>query len=150
MRQFKDVAIEEGRDAGKVFRVTELDAYSAEKWIARLVFAAGRSNAPLSDQAAAGGIGGLLRLDPIAILQIIAGIPWELAEPLWDQMFSCVSRVVPAAPLGRVLVADDIEEFGTRFQLRKIWLEVQFGFYLGGGPSTSDLPPDPASTPLNT
>ena len=134
MRKFKDVLIEdEGRDQGKVFRVTEMPASQAEKWAARALLAMAKSGVQIPDAAAKAGLAGLASVGMAAF----SGITWELAEPLLDEMFRCVTKIEKAIPNGRPLVEEDVEEVGTRFKLRGVWAEVQFGFSFAAKLSTS-------------
>jgi len=146
MRNFKDIAIEEGRDAGKIFRVTEMAASQAEKWAARVLLAMAKSNVQIPKEAARQGIMGLASVG----MSAFSGITWELAEPLLDEMFRCVTCILPEAPQGRPIIESDIEEISTRFKLRMVWAEVQFGFFAGDSPLISGLSPAPPVNPSNT
>ena len=66
-------------------------------------------------------------------VKAFAGISWELAEPLLDDMvpsFRFVMDSISPNPLlkHRPITDDDIEDITTRFQLRKEWIELHFGF----------------------
>ena len=57
-------------------------------------------------------------------IKALAGLRWEVAEPLLDEMFKCVQAMPnPANPqLVRNLIAEDIEEVSTRMKLRlEVW-----------------------------
>ena len=81
---------EEGRDQGKVFVLTEMPASRAESWAMRALLA-----------LMAGGIEvpeGFERMGMAAMAEIgikaLAGLKWEVAEPLLAEMWSCV-QIMP-------------------------------------------------------
>lgn len=133
-RRTETVEIKEGRDAGKKFLITEMSAEAAEWWAFRALQAIasadvdigdmmkrdeqGQLQAPLSELAAKG-------------LKAIAGIPPASSKPLLDEMMACVSMLVPAGG-SRPLLANDIEDVMTRFNLRKAVVELHLGFSTGG------------------
>lgn len=116
MRKTKDIAIsDEGRDKGKVYRITEMPAAQAEAWAIRAMLAIGRargSNVP-SDLSGAGWAG----LMVMGITSLIS-MDYEDAEPLLTEMFTCVKIVMPLGVRDLLSSGDDIEEPQTRFKLR--------------------------------
>ena len=139
MRNEKLIAIsKEGRDKGKQFLVVEMSATKAEKWAARALLALLKSGADLPDEAVQQGMAGLAAVG----LKAFAGLPWDLAEPLLDEMvpsFRFVMDPNADSPLlkHRPLVEEDIQEITTRFELRKEWIDLHFGFLLAARPSGS-------------
>lgn len=125
-RKSIDITIEaEGRDKGKTFRLTELPASVGEQWaldalngIARsgLVKVADLKDTPMAGLAALG-------------VQAFMGMARADLQPLLSQMFTCVKIVMPAAPQGRGLQEDDIEEVTTRVKLRREIFELHTGFF---------------------
>lgn len=126
-RRTVDVTISaEGRDAGKVFRLTEMTASQAERWATRALLALGRSGVDIPEDVAQSGFAGVVAIG----IRAFAGIPWELAEPLLGEMFTCVSIMPdPSRPtVIRALIEDDIEEIGTRLVLREEVIALHSGF----------------------
>lgn len=139
MRKFETITITaEGRDHGKSFLVVEKPAYEAEKWATRAVMALSRAGAEVPDEAIQAGALGIL----IAGVQAFKVLPFDEAEPLLDEMMSCVhfvpdvSKVDPLSgrPLTRALQAGDdfndgdIAEVATLLKLRSEVLELHLGF----------------------
>lgn len=138
MRKFKDVAIEsDGRDAGKIFRITEMDAEAGEWWAARALKGMIANGLEIPDEIAAGGMAALAAVGITAL----ANIEDSALKSLLDEMFRCVQIVVGSAqaPIVRPLVKEDIEEISTRLELRKAWAELQLGFSFAAKPSTLAL-----------
>lgn len=118
------------RDVGKQFVITELPATVAEKWAARALNALLASGLEIPDDLARQGMRGLAA-SGLAGLQSFSGVPWNLAEPLLDEMMACVQIVPDPTRPGviRPLVETDIEEVTTRFTLRGEWLGLHFSFF---------------------
>lgn len=136
MRKIQDVTIlDSGRDNGKVFRITEMPAMKAEKWAMRALLAVGKSGVDIPDNVAGGGVAGLAAVG----LKALMSIPWELAEPLLDEMMQCIQYLPdPNAPERvRPLIDDDIEEVKTRLTLRNEVFQLHTGFSLPGASSKS-------------
>jgi hypothetical protein len=126
---------DEGRDKGKVFLLTEMPASRAESWATRVLLALMGSNTNLPENFADMGMAGLAELG----LKAIAGLKWEVAEPLLEEMLQCVQIIPnPAKPqVVRALVESDIEEILTRFKLRvEVW-KLHMDFLQAVAPSFS-------------
>lgn len=129
-RQIIDVKVEkEGRDQGKVFRLTEMDAYRAELWGMRALTVMNRANVDLPVEALGAGM--------IAIalygFRALMSADFDQVQPLLDEMMECVQRVPSPDTLPEVvrrLVPDDTEEIGTRLWLRERLIELHTGFSL--------------------
>lgn len=123
-----------GRDRGKVFRLTEMPATQAEKWAGRAFLALARSGVEIPDDIASAGLAGIVAMG----LKAFAGMAFTDAEPLMDEMFRCVQRVVdPSNPVyARSLIEDDIEEVQTRLKLRMALFKLHTEFFTLGAPST--------------
>jgi hypothetical protein len=139
MRREELISIIEGRDAGKTFMIREMSATKAEKWAARALLALLKSGVNLSDAAVRQGMMGVAAVG----MSAFAGIPWELAEPLLDDMIPCFRYVMDPNsnnPIlkDRAITEDDIEDITTRFQLRKVWVDLHFGFLLAAKSSKSE------------
>jgi hypothetical protein len=126
---------DEGRDKGKVFLLTEMPASRAEAWATRVLLALMGSNTNLPENFADMGMAGLAELG----FKAIAGLKWEIAEPLLEEMLQCVQIIPnPAKPqVVRALVESDIEEILTRFKLRvEVW-KLHMDFLQAVAPSFS-------------
>lgn len=134
----------DSRDHGKEFIITELPSTQGEKWAARALNALLASGVDIPDNIAKMGLRGVavaaqtgrFKMD----LSSFNGIPWSMAEPLLDEMMTCVQIIPdPARPaVIRPLIESDIEEIGTRLKLRMEWLGLHLGFSLAAKIPTSD------------
>lgn len=147
MRKSKIVRIEaEGRDKGKHFLLTEMSAMQAEKWAMRALLALGRSGIEVSDEAIQAGAAGVMS----AGLAAFARLPFAEAEPLLEEMLSCIGFVGDPArtdaltrqPIARALALGDetndgdIEEVTTLLKLRAEVAELHLGFSVSGALSS--------------
>lgn len=145
MRKELDITItEEGRDQGKVFHIREMSASQAEKWAMRALLAVGRSGMEMPEGFVAGGMRNIALIG----IQSILRMNFEEAEPLLDEMMTCVS-IKPSVTVIRALIEDDIEEVATRIRLRQEVLQLHTGFSVGDIPS-EQTPPNPKSPSSNT
>lgn len=136
MRKTVDVTIsEEGRDLGKVFRITEMSADQAERWAMRAFFALMNAGIDIPEDVAGMGLAGIAEIG----LKALSRVPFEAAEPLLQDMMSCVQIVPdPGKPnVVRSLIEGDIEEILTRIQLRRAVFDVHVDFLKRVAPSTS-------------
>lgn len=136
MRKHAVVTIEaEGRDKGKTFLVLEKSAYEAEKWATRALLALSRNGVEVPEEAMNAGALGIL----IAGLAGFKQMRFDDAEPLLDEMLTCISFVpdvskldpVNGRPLARPLITGDdgdIDEVTTLLKLRGEALELHLGF----------------------
>lgn len=125
------------RDYGKVFTVTEMPAFQAEKWALRALLALGRSGADIPENIAAAGWMGIVALGVRAFL----ALSFADAEPLLDEAFdSCVSHtpdptkpmvMVGAGGVGKI-TGSHIEEILTLRRLRDEVLQLHTGFSIAG------------------
>lgn len=127
-----------GRDAGKVFRITEMPADQAERWAVKAFLAAAKGGVALPEAAAESGFAGIAQMG----FSMLANMPPELAFELLDEMMACVQyQPNPAKPeVVRGLIADDIEEVMTRLQLRKAVFDLHVDFSQAAATSTSASP----------
>lgn len=127
----------EGRDKGKVFILTEMSADKAERWALRALFLLGSTGALLPDGAMDSGMAGVAA----AGLQALFKIPFEMVEPLLEEMWECVQyQHAPSHPLQSLFKGDacQIEEVTTRLQLRTALLELHTGFSLAALHQTTE------------
>jgi hypothetical protein len=149
-RRTKDVTItSEGRDKGKVFRITELPAKQGEDFAIRIFNGMARSGITVPDEIRTMGLAGLASI----AFRSLAGMKYEDLQPLMDEMLHCVQIVPnPSKPIPRALMGeDDVEEIPTFFTLRKEVFELHTGFSLADKIQTLVKSADPAaSNTLNT
>jgi len=108
-----------GRDKGKTFILTEMFSRPGHKWACRALFAMGAAGASIPDNIASAGMAGLAVMGLNAFM---AGIPFESAEPLLDEMLECVTITYEPNKPGmerRIFWDTDVEEISTVFQLQK-------------------------------
>lgn len=140
-----------GRDANKLFKITEMPATQAEKWGWRAILLLRGSGERMPDNVQGLGIVG------VAILGINVFLRGEMSfvnlEPLLDEMMTCVKIVRdPRHPdVATDVIADlDIEEVQTRLWLRSEVLKLHTGFSPADALSTLlDAIRAPASTSQN-
>ena len=115
-----------GRDQGKQFLLTEMPATRAEKWAIRVFLALARSGVDVPDNIASMGMAGIAMVG----LKAMGGMDFELADPLLDEMLTCVQAVPdPAHPeIVRRLVESDTEEIATLMKLRQEVLALHVDF----------------------
>lgn len=138
---------EGNRDRGKIFVVTEVPAYQAEKWGNRVYLAMARSGIPIEPEYAAMGVAGLFLVG----LRALTLTSWADAEPLLDEMMECVTIALPNNPsVARPLMRDlDIEEIGTYRRLRQEIIELHLGFTIAEGLSRLSGPKPTANDEAN-
>jgi len=125
----------EGRDQGKAFHIRELPAMQAERLAMRAFFALARSGADIPEDIASSGLAGIAELG----LKAFSGLHFEDAEPILDELFTCVSFIPdPSKPdFMRKDFEGDIEEIPTIFQLRLAIFSLHLNFSTAAGTSTS-------------
>jgi len=117
---------DEGRDCGKVFRLTEMSAHQGEKWAMRALLALMGERVDIPKGFEKKGMSGLAEVG----LKMFASLKWETAEPLIDEMMQCVQFIPdPAKPqIVRKLFPEDVEEIATYIKLRSEVLNLHVGF----------------------
>ena len=140
MRKTKNVVIppdatgtpddQKNRDAGKVYIITEMPASQAERWAFRAFQALARSGVDLPENTSGAGMAGLAHIG----LQALSTIPYNEANDLMDEMFSCVKimRNKETPLIGYDLMEEDVEEVRTRVILRTEVFELHTGFSMAG------------------
>jgi len=116
----------EGRDQGKVFVVTEMDASRAELWAMKALLALIKENPELPDGLEYQGMAALASLG----IPALSKLPFDVIVDLMEEMFTCV-RVAPDKSnpdMTRSLIDNDIEEVGTRLKLRMDILKLHWSF----------------------
>lgn len=132
MRRTATVTITaDGRDSGKRFKLTELPAKQAEKWATRAFLALARGGIDIPADIAESGLAGIALFGT----KIFGSMKFEDAEPLLDEMMTCVEvQPDPANPnTVTPLFESSIEEISTLLKLRTevIKLHVDFSQLAG-------------------
>lgn len=115
-----------GRDAGKTFVLTEMDAATGERWAFRALFAMASNGADIPPEVQNMGWGALAAFGVRSLLTM----QFEEAVPLLDEMMDCIVVLPdPKKPnVTRPIDADDIEELTTRLLLRSEVFNLHTGF----------------------
>ncbi len=147
----------EGRDAGRQFLITELDADRGERWAIRALLALANAGAKLPEGVLDAGMAGVAASLPglvIAGIRSLQGLDYVDAAPLLDEMMDCVKVVPPGQPTSAAVPLlhgplCQVEEIRTRLQLRREVLQVHVNFSLAdlfrNGESLAPLPPEPSA-----
>ena len=117
----------EGRDNGKMFLLTEMPALQAESWSMRLILAMIKGGIELPEGFEHMGMAGVAQVG----IKALGGLEWEVAEPLLNEMMTCVKIVpTPDKPdVVRKLIADDIEEVQTLLKIRMEIFRLHTDFF---------------------
>lgn len=155
MRRSALVTIDDpkSRDAGKTFRVTEMSADAAERWAFRLLLAFANAGAKLPEGVLEAGMAGIQATIPGLLIQGIrslAGLKYEDAQPLLDDMIRCAEFRAPGSTDTYFALTSagmsQVEEVSTLLRLRYEFLTVHLGFSPADALSKSKEPPTaPAS-----
>ena len=151
MRKTKYVTVPAtgGRDAGKCFLLTEMDAVRTEKWAGRALLAIAASGIDIPPEVLRMGAGAVVA----AGFRALTTVAFADAEPLLDEMLQCVQFVPDARKKDvlRPLDLEDIEEVKTILLLRSEVIELHVGFSIAGflsnlGQSANSQTPDMSGT----
>jgi hypothetical protein len=124
-KDFKITAVD--RDEGKIFQLTEMSAFAAEKFAAKVILALMKSGVKIPENVKDAGLAGLATI----AISAFGGIHPDVLMPLLDEMMDCVKIISdPRNPQPRPLVPEDIDEVATLLTLRKELLELHLGFSL--------------------
>lgn len=150
----------DGRDAGKIYLITEMPVLQGERWFRRVLASLAKSGIAPPSSAAFTGMAALAAFNPIQLLA------WIDDEELMRELMSCVQAWPADAPLPRVLVTSDIEEITTLARMRGEVIAVHVGFssaaslwstvlgwaaaiYLPRASAASDTPTSPDQSQLS-
>lgn len=117
---------DQGRDFGKVFVLTEMAATRAEAWAMRALLALMNAGVEVPEGFDKMGMAAMAEVG----IKALAGLKWETAKPLIDEMLACVQIMPdPSKPMViRNLIEDDVEEVITLIKLRaEVW-QLHAGF----------------------
>ncbi|MBO7696959.1 MAG: hypothetical protein J6T10_30380 [Methanobrevibacter sp.] len=127
MRKEKEIKIEEGRDAGKVFKIIEMPAFQMDKWATRALLVLGKSKK--------GGILAIGSMGMEDLLSSLSDVEYEKAEPLLQELLDCcwfMNSTGTSVQLKKENVDGIVEDWTTLFKLRLEALTLCVGF-LGQG-----------------
>ena len=141
MLEHRIITIETGRDAGKVYKVTEMPASKLEKWAARALLALFAGDVPADVVQMARGSNAAALVGNV--MSGLGSLRWEDVEPLYDELLTCVARVPDpgrpevVVPLVPANIDAHVQDVTTLWRLRAEALELCFGFFgIGGGLSS--------------
>lgn len=143
MRKEIEITIEDGRDAGKLFRVTEMPVSRLEKWACRALIALFGAELP-PDVASLAQTSNAMALAS-GVMRGISGLDWKVAEPLYDELLAQIA-IIPRRerPLDTIQICPQnldahIEDLSTIFRLRLEVVALSLNFGEGGEGLTSRL-----------
>ena len=112
----KQITIENGRDKGRVFLITEMAAAHADNWAMRALIALANGGVDLGSLRPQQGMMGMVK----ATLDALGKVKPEDAIPLLNELLGCV-QIIPEGGQPRPLNMDfnDVEDFTTLWRLRK-------------------------------
>lgn len=122
MLKEKEIKIETGRDAGKVFKVTEMPAFQMDRWATRALLVLGK--------AKKGGIMTISSMSIEDLLSSLSEVNYDEAEPLLQELLECCSFVKngQSIVLKKDVIDGIIEDWTTLFKLRMEALTLCIGF----------------------
>ena len=128
-RKEKEIKIEDGRDAGKVFKITEMPAPQAYKWLLRAFGILGKSGIDF---------GYIKTKNVLDLLREFA--QHEESEPLMNELLACSGFMKDGVlvQMKGSMVESVIEDWTTIFRLQMEALMLMIGFLEQGGESTSE------------
>jgi len=130
------------RDNGKVFILTEMPSEQGERWANRVIFAVMNAGVDVPEGVQSMGMAGVAAIG----IKALGKVPFEIAEPLLDEMFGCVQyQHDPHNPLllQSIMSGNDsqIEEVMTRWKIRGALFTLHTGFSQGAvAPTTASKP----------
>lgn len=147
----------QGRDKGKTFVLTEMDAWQGVKFSMRALLALSRGGIEVPPGLFDQGWIGLASMMPYVIvigLKSLHGAQWAEVEPLVDELAKCI-KFQPPGCAGRPDMLQEIfpdpnsqfEESATFYNLLKEVAQLHLGFSLADALSTSEQTPSPPDTP---
>ena len=112
----KQITIENGRDKGRVFLITEMSAAHADNWAMRALIALANGGVDLGGLSPQQGMMGMAGV----ALDALGRLKADDAIPLLNELLDCV-QIIPEGGRPRPLNMDfnDVEDFTTLWRLRK-------------------------------
>lgn len=135
----KDVTIEEGPDAGKVFVVKQMPLLRGDRWANRVALALCKSGVDISgltttDEEGKPVFRGLLDMVGIVniALRALGGVDDAVAQSLLDEVISDVKTRLPGGGERTLIVESDITSISTLWKLRIESIKVNLDFLTAG------------------
>lgn len=130
MRKEVEITIEEGRDKGKTFKITEMSATQADRWTLKVLCLFGKGGIVLEE---------LAKMDFNTIIKTMGDVGYDMAEPLLDELLECASFKKDGVyvPMKGSMIESVVEDFRTLYRLRLEALQLVLGFLEQGGESKS-------------
>lgn len=121
MRKEVEITIEEGRDKGKTFKITEMSATQADRWTLKVLCLFGKGGIALEE---------LAKMDFNTIIKIMGDVSYDMAEPLLDELLECASFKKDGVyvPMKGSMIESVVEDFRTLYRLRLEALQLVLGF----------------------
>ena len=131
MRKEKEITIEEGRDAGKTFKITEMSAFNMDRWATKALCLIGKSGCSVIEL--------FNKMNEGGALEILGSLGYEGVEPLMEELLNCCAFKKDGVfvQMKATMIDSVIEDWTTIFRLRKEALNLNLGFLEQGGESTS-------------
>ena len=128
MRKEIEITIEEGRDAGKTFKITEMSAVQMDRWATKALCLIGKTNTSVVE---------LFEMGTSGMIKILGSLGYEASEPLLNELLECCSFKKDGVyvQMKGAMVESVIEDFTTIFRLRSEALAVNLSFLEQGGES---------------
>jgi hypothetical protein len=144
MRREVDHTAVFGRDKGKKFKITEMNAFDAFDWGTRALLAMAKSGVDIPDNIIEQGMAGVA----VVALRTVGGLEFMVLKDLRNQLISCLTIYTGQGTHTRALVGqDDIEEPQTIYELCKAVLEHHLGFSIAEGLSRLSRQTPSATSP---
>ncbi|KMJ45445.1 hypothetical protein AB204_08975 [Xenorhabdus khoisanae] len=129
----KTITIESGRDAGKVFFITEMPIVKADDWAMRALFTIANGGIDIGDLRPSMG---MMAIAQVAI-KALSNIRADDGIPLLNELLDCV-QIVPSGGNARAIEFNsDIRDVKTMFLLRAEALAIHIDFLTQGAGSDS-------------
>lgn len=135
----------ENRDKGKLFELTEMDAWRADQWGLKATLMMAKAGVEIPAELMKIGIIGLVLVGP----NRLANCDWKDLKPLLDEIMEACVLYYPTPSvknISRYPLPNEIEEVSTFYELRRAILDLHGGFTLPVGPFGSQ-PSGPAGEP---
>ncbi len=123
MLKTKDIA-GVGRDSARVYRITEMPAFRAEKWAIRALWLIAGTGSDLPESLDNVPFAEFVRRGFTALFKV----DFKDAEPLLDELLLCAEMVTKAG-VRKLILNDDFEDPRTLLLLRKEIFSLHTDFF---------------------
>lgn len=134
MIRTKEITIEDGDDAGKVFLVNQMSLIQGDKWANRVALALCKSGVDLGAFTGGDGFKGMLDIVNIsnAALKALGGVEDSVAQGLLDELLQTIKVRLPDGSTRSVILETDITSIATLWKLRIESIKVNLDFLMSG------------------